>query len=219
MRTNGTMQRALLVGPKQIKFEEIPIPTPTSNQVLVKVHTCALCTWEQRMYSGAEPNYPIVGGHEISGVVLEKGALVFGLEPGDHVTLSGLIRCGQCESCRRGYDNICENVFKFREGNGPGGPGGLGQYVLRLGSDCFKVSKDVPLEQAALSEPLSCVLRSIKRANLHGGERVVIVGAGIMGLLHLILAKKYGTVVSVSEPDEKRRQRRWSWEPIMSLIL
>jgi len=204
MATKGTMERALLVAPQQIKFEQIPIPTPAPNQVLIKVHSCALCTWEQRTYSGAESFYPLAGGHEVSGVVVEKGSSVFGLELGDHVTLSGLYRCGQCDSCRRGYDNVCENGTKMRD---PNSPGGLGQYVLRLGSDCFKVSKEIPLEHAALSEPLACVLRSVKRANLRAGERVVIVGAGIMGMLHLMLAKKAGTTVIISEPDEKRRQK------------
>ena len=207
-KTNDTMmQRALIVAPKQLKFEEIPIPIPAPNQVLIKVHTCALCTFEQRLYSGEEAMYPYAGGHEVSGVVVEKGGHVFGVEPGDHVTLGGLYRCGECESCRRGYDNICENAFKPRGGQNLGQPAGLAQYILRLGADCFKVPKEIPLEHAALTEPLACVLRSVKRAQLRPGERVVIIGAGIMGMLHLLLAKSYGAMVIVSEPDEQRRQK------------
>jgi L-iditol 2-dehydrogenase len=183
------------------------MPEPAADQVLVKVDSCAICTWEQRMYSGAEPMYPMAGGHEVSGVVVKAGDQVFGLEPGDHVTVAGLNRCGQCESCLRGYDNICENMYKMRANDPIPGPGGLGEYVLRLGTDAFKVSKEVPLAHVSLSEPLACVLRSVKAADIKAGERVVIIGAGLMGMLHLLLAKARGAVVIVSEPNEFRANK------------
>lgn len=205
--SNEIMRRSVIEGPEQVGFAELPIPEPAPNQVLVKVHSCAICTWEQRMYTGAEPMYPMAGGHEVSGTVVKFGDRVFGLEPGDHVTVAGLNRCGQCESCLRGYDNICENMWKMRGADPIPGPGGLGEYVLRLGEDCFKINKDVPLEYASLSEPVACVLRSIKRARIQPGERVVIVGAGLMGMLHLVLAKARGAVVLVSEPNEFRQKK------------
>jgi L-iditol 2-dehydrogenase len=118
-----------------------------------------------------------------------------------------LKRCNQCESCRRGYNNICENMFKMRDAESPPGPGGFGEYVVRLGADCYKIAPDVPFEHAALSEPLACVLRSVQRAQLQPGERVVIIGAGIMGMLHLQLARSYNTIVIVSEPEAHRRQK------------
>jgi len=204
--SNGhSMTRSFLVAPRQLKMETLPIPTPADNQALIKVHSCALCTFEQRIYSGEEPHYPFAGGHEVSGTVVSKGRLVFGLAPGDHVALAGLVRCGQCESCRRGYDNICENMYAVQDPQG--GPAGLGEYVLRTGADCFKIAPEVKLEHAALAEPLACVLRSVKRAHLQAGERVVIVGAGIMGLLHLQLAKRDNAVVIVSEPDAARQAK------------
>lgn len=206
--TNGnTMQRAIFTAPHQLEMQEMPMPKPALNQVLVKVHTCALCTFEQRIYSGDEPMYPYAGGHEISGVVVEKGDQVLNVEAGDHVALARLFRCGQCENCRRGYDNICIYAFKRLEGQNTGQPEGLGEYILCKATEVYKVPMTVPLEHAALTEPLSCVLRSIKRANLKPGERVVIVGAGIMGMLHLQLAKMLGMRVIVSEPDEGRRNK------------
>ncbi len=204
---NDHMRRSVFVGPRQIEFQEIPIPSPRPDQVLVKVRAAALCTWEQRMYTGEEPTYPMSGGHEVSGVVVDVGQNVFGLEPGDHVTVAGLKRCGQCESCLRGHDNICENMWKIRDADPTPGPAGFGEYVLRLGVDCFKIAKDIPMEHASLSEPLACVLRSVKHAGIKPGERVVIIGAGLMGMLHLLLAKMRGAVVIVSEPDEHRRAK------------
>jgi threonine dehydrogenase-like Zn-dependent dehydrogenase len=206
-RNGDLMHRAVFVAPRQIKFEDVPIPSPAPDQALVQVHACALCTWEQRIYTGEEPIYPLVGGHEVSGIVVETGPSVFNVKPGDRVSLAGLNRCGQCESCRRGYDNICENSFKIRDAVPPGGPGGLGQYALRLGADCFKMAGHIPFEEAALSEPLACVVRSVKQAHLQPGERVVVVGAGVMGLLHVMLAKRAGAMVAVSEPDRQRQQK------------
>lgn len=206
-RQNSKMRRSVITGPGALEIRELPIPEPKADQVLVKVHSCAICTWEQRMYSGEEPMYPMAGGHEISGTVVAAGSQVFGLEPGDHVTAAGLKRCMQCESCLRGYDNICENMGKLRDAEEVPGPGGLGEYVLRLGKDCFKVNEQVPLEHVSLTEPLACVLRSVKRAEIQAGERVVIIGAGLMGMLHLLLAKDRGATVIVSEPNAVRREK------------
>jgi L-iditol 2-dehydrogenase len=204
---DGKMHRSVITGPRVLEIKELPIPEPRPDQVLVKVHSCAICTWEQRMYSGEEPTYPMAGGHEIGGTVVKVGDQVFGLEPGDHVTVAGLNRCGQCESCLRGYDNICENMWKMRDAEEIPGPAGLGEYVIRLGRDCFKVEPKAPLEHVSLSEPLACVLRSVKRAEIQAGERVVIIGAGLMGMLHLMLAKKRGATVIVSEPNEFRQKK------------
>jgi len=204
---DGFMRQMVFNGPRDIEIQEVPIPEPNRDQVLVKVHSCALCTWEQRMYTGEDPHYPLAGGHEVSGEVIKVGERVFSVKPGDHVTVSGLVRCEQCESCRRGLNNICENMYKIRDAQPTPGPGGLGQYVLRLGADCYKVPDSVPFEQAALTEPLSCVLRSVKHGKLAPREEVVIIGAGIMGMLHLLLAKRSGAEVYISEPDEGRRRK------------
>jgi threonine dehydrogenase-like Zn-dependent dehydrogenase len=204
---NGVMRQMVFKGPRELEIQEIPIPEPDRDQVLVKVHSCALCTWEQRLYTGQDPHYPLAGGHEVSGEVIKVGGRVFSVEPGDHVTVSGLVRCEQCESCRRGLNNICENLYKVHEDQPTPGPGGLGEYVLRLGADCYKVPDSVPFEHAALTEPVSCVLRSVKHARLAPREKVMIIGAGIMGMLHLLLAKRRGAEVYMSEPDDGRRKK------------
>jgi threonine dehydrogenase-like Zn-dependent dehydrogenase len=205
--SNGSMRQSVFLGPRQLEIQEIPIPEPGPDQTLVEVQACALCTWEQRLYTGEDPHYPMAGGHEVSGVVVKVGERVFSVKPGDHVTVSGLVRCEQCDSCRRGLNNICENMYKVRDQQPTPGPAGLGEYVLRLGADCYKVDDSVPFEHAALTEPLSCVLRSIKHAQLAPGEKVVIIGAGIMGMLHQLLARRLGAEVFMSEPDAGRRKK------------
>ncbi|MFQ5610567.1 MAG: zinc-binding dehydrogenase [Anaerolineae bacterium] len=210
MTSNGKMRRALLTGPRQIEFEEIPVGLPAPDEVLVRIHSCAICTWEKRAYTGADQRfYPLLGGHEISGVVEAIGEdAADDLEVGDHVSVSGLTRCGKCYSCRMGRDNRCDNTWQkgFKPGT-PIGPGGLATHKMAKAYQVFKVQADTDLVEVSLAEPLACVLRSIKKARVEAGDFVVVVGSGVMGVLHLMLAKRRGATVIVSEPDEGRRQR------------
>jgi threonine dehydrogenase-like Zn-dependent dehydrogenase len=200
-----TYKRAVFVGPKQIRFDELPIPEPGPRQALVKVKACALCTWEQRMYTGQESYYPLAGGHEVAGELVKLGSQVFtDARIGDRVMASPLTRCGYCESCRRGLDNICDNNRKpFREADVPG-PAGLAEYILLEDYQLFRANNGTPFEEVCLTEPLACVLRSVRKARVERADNVVIAGAGIMGLLHLVLAKQIGARVIVSEPNPER---------------
>ena len=200
-----TYKRAVFVGPKQIRFDALPIPEPGPRQALVKVKACALCTWEQRMYTGEEHFYPLAGGHEVSGELVKLGSQVYtDAQIGDRVMASPLTRCGYCESCRRGMDNICDNNRKpFRETDVPG-PAGLAEYILLEDYQLYNANNGAPFEEICLAEPLACVLRSVRRARVERADNVVIAGAGIMGLFHLILAKQIGARVIVSEPNAER---------------
>ena len=202
-----TYKRAVFVAPREIRFDELPIPEPGLHQALVQVKACALCTWEQREYSGEEKFYPLAGGHEVSGVLVKLGERVYtDAQIGDRVMASTLNRCGYCESCRRGLDNICDNARKPLRDVVPDvpGPAGLGEYVLIDDYQLYKASNDVSFEEIALAEPLACVIRSVRKAGVERGDNVVVIGAGVMGMLHLTLLKQLGVRVIVSELDEKR---------------
>jgi len=202
---SNNMKRAVIIAPKQVQLEEMPIPHPKPDQVLVRVHACAICTWEQRVYLGIEKIYPFTGGHEIAGEVVEIGSDVEpGLVVGDRVTVSALKRCSQCTSCREGNNNLCDNAYSKPKPAEPYGPQGLGEYLAFPAYGIYKLSADAPLTEVCLAEPLSCVLRSVRRANIRPGRNVVIMGGGFMGLLHLMLAKQRGARVMVSEPNAAR---------------
>jgi L-iditol 2-dehydrogenase len=207
---NHTFRRALITGPEQIEFEELPLESPGPDEVLVKVGACAICTWEKRAFTGADKRfYPLLGGHEIAGVVEAIGDDAgYNLSVGDRVAVSGLTRCGKCYSCRRGRDNRCDNTWQsgFVPGT-PIGPGGLATHKIAKSYQVFKLSQDTDLAEGSLSEPLACVLRSIKKAQVEPGDYVVVVGGGVMGIAHLLLAKRQGATVILSEPDEGRRKR------------
>ena len=200
-----TYKRAVFVGPRQIRFDELPIPEPGPRQALVKVKACALCTWEQREYSGEEQFYPLAGGHEVSGKLVKLGSQVFtDTQIGDRVVASPLTRCGYCEACRRGLDNICDNDRKpFRETDVPG-PAGLAEYILLEDYQLYKANNETSFEEICLTEPLACVVRSVSKARVERADNVVVVGAGVMGMFHLLLAKQIGARVFVSEPNPER---------------
>jgi L-iditol 2-dehydrogenase len=206
----ATYCRAVIVAPRQIVFEDVPIPEPGPRQVLVRVDAAALCTWEQRVFAGIDHwSYPLVGGHEFAGEVVAFGpGVAQPLAAGDQVAVAGLRRCGECWACRRGYDNICDNQHAVTRVPGqPWGPAGFGQYALVDAYQVYRFPTPVSPFAAALAEPLACVLHDVKRFTPRRGDTAVIVGAGIMGLLHLAVLRSSGARVIVSEPDGARRAK------------
>ncbi|MCC7161011.1 MAG: zinc-binding dehydrogenase [Anaerolineae bacterium] len=202
------MRRAVIVGPRRVEIEESALPGLAGDDVLVRVRHSALCTFEQRAFTGADTRfYPLYGGHEMAGVVEATGPQVVNIKTGDKVAIWAIDRCGSCYSCRRGY--ACENVWFKRAGGekpkGPMGPAGLATHKLAKEYQVFKLSPDADLLEASLTEPLACVLRSVNKANVVAGDSVVIVGGGVMGLLHVMVCKGRGAQVIVSEPHAGRR--------------
>jgi threonine dehydrogenase-like Zn-dependent dehydrogenase len=101
-------------------------------------------------------------------------------------------------------DNICDNNRKQFRDTDVAGPAGLAEYVLLDDYQLYRASPKVPFEELCLAEPLACVIRSVRKAAIERSDRVVVVGAGIMGILHLMLAKQAGATVFVSEPNGQR---------------
>ena len=200
-----TFRRAVFVGPRTIRFDELPIPEPGPDQALVRVKACALCTWEQRSYTGEEHYYPLSSGHEVSGELVEIGCNVSAkLQAGDRVVAAMLTRCGYCDSCRRGMDNICDNNRTLSGDGDVVGPAGLAEYVLLEDYQLYPASNGVSFEELSLAEPLACVIRSVHKSGVGCSDQVVVAGAGTMGILHVMLLKQAGATVYVSEPDPKR---------------
>ncbi|MEA4906885.1 MAG: zinc-binding dehydrogenase [Anaerolineaceae bacterium] len=208
-----TMKAITFVDTGKLEMREYPIPKPQYGQVLVRIMTSALCTIDQRAFRGdTTPKFPVVQGHEAMGEVVEVGEGVDLLQLGDHVVI-GRNHCHSCHYCRKNT-NHCLNRRYSNKKFSKAGPddlkarmGLMAEYTVMDVTNLAKVSKDVLPEWAALSEPISCVLHSIKRSRLKAGETCVVIGAGIMGLLHVQIAKEMGAKVIVSEPDAHRRER------------
>lgn len=198
------MKQAVLTAPYAISVEQAPIPVPEEREILVRLRYCGLCTLEQRLYSGETVmGYPVVPGHEAAGTVAALGSRAeTDLWPGDPVALDLAYRCHRCRYCRSGRSNLCENRFK------PEAPrlGGLSEYIVVRPEQAYALPAGLPLEDAALAEPLACCLHSLGKLGLLSGENLLIAGAGAMGLLHLMLARGMGVQPLLSDVDDARLQ-------------
>ncbi|MCL2479247.1 MAG: alcohol dehydrogenase catalytic domain-containing protein [Treponema sp.] len=198
---------SVLTAGKTIEIRESELKSPGPSQVLLKVEACAICTLEQRVYSGSMKNYPFAGGHEAAGRVVEAGKNVTALKKGDLAAVRLLTNCGECYYCRTGRENQCEVSFKTQIHDGIPGPGGLAEYMLVDSRTVFKVRDDLDPRYAALAEPLACCIHSIENGKISLGDDVVIIGAGLMGAFHTRLAKLKGARVTVCEIDPARLEK------------
>ena len=195
---------SVITAEKKIEIRELELKNPAVNQVLIKVEACAICTLEQRVYSGTMKNHPFAGGHEAAGRVVAVGEKVRSVKQGDLAAVRLLTNCGECYYCRTGNENQCELSFKASVHEGLNGPGGLAEYMLVDSRAVYKVRDDMNPVHAALAEPLACCVHSVGNAKIGLGDDVVVIGAGIMGALHIRLAKLRGARVIVSEVDAAR---------------
>ena len=199
------MESLYLLEPGRVEVREVAIPPYKEDEILVKIAYCGICTLEKRLYTGERViHYPLVGGHEASGIVAEVGSeVVPKIEKGARVALDLVNRCYACPACLKGNSNLCENRY-----NAKGKIlGAFSDYIVVKAQQVFVVPPALPLEEAAFSEPLACCIRSLKRSNLKLGDTVLISGAGTMGLLHLKVARLMGLRAFVSDIDPARLQR------------
>jgi L-iditol 2-dehydrogenase len=196
------MKAAVLVSPGNIEVREVDTPIIKSDEVLVKLKNCGICTLEQRLYRGdMKIFYPIIPGHEVSGEVAEVGSDVLSdLYSGTPAALDLVTRCGECYYCRTGQSNMCRHKFK----QGTRILGGFGEYIAVKAYQVFPIPDSLSFEEAAFAEPVACCIRSLKKINLTLGEDLLILGSGSMGLMHLQVARAMGARVFVSDPDVKR---------------
>lgn len=204
-----TMKALIFEGPKKFSVRQVPVPAPAEGEILVRVRFSGICGTDNRIYQGAKViAAPRITGHEFAGEVAEVGKGVQNYTVGDRVTVYPMIPCGTCYACRSGRRNICVN----RTTVGYEIDGGFAEYVVIpaasvAGGNVIKIPEGVTLEEAAISEPPAAALQGIKRARIVPGQRVVVIGAGPIGLYHIQLAKIAGaSLVIASEPSALRRE-------------
>ena len=198
-----TMRAATLVAPRTIELREVPVPVPGDDEILVKLKACGICTLEQRLYTGAmHMPLPVVPGHEASGEIAQVGASVTdAFTVGRKVALDLVLRCGECYYCRIGKSNLCANRFK----KGQRVLGGFAEYIVVKPSQVHPVPDTVSFHEAAFAEPLACCIHSLKRMKVAMTEDLLVVGAGTMGLLHLLAGRCMGLRITMTDPDPHRR--------------
>ncbi|MDD5793132.1 MAG: zinc-binding dehydrogenase [Erysipelotrichaceae bacterium] len=206
------MRTVVSVAPHTIEIREVERPKPGKNQVLVEVKSCNICTWEQRVFAGEYPYmYPFNGGHEAAGVICELGEDVIpeAWPVGTKVAVRTLDSCGACYYCRHNAPNLCTHKLKKSPSNTPyegiKNLGGFSEFICVDIAAVYPLPQDMDFHKAIFAEPLACVLNSVNQTNIEMGSDVVVIGGGIMGMLHLMCAKLKGARVILSEMDDTRR--------------
>lgn len=201
------MKAAVLQETKQIEVMDWKNPSPSPDEVIVKVKSCGICGTDQHIYHGhpgsAEVQPPIVLGHELAGEIVEVGAEVSNVQKGDRVSIDPNIYCGTCKYCRSNRAHLCSHL----QAVGVTRDGGMGEYCTVPAANCYKIPDQMTYEEAALVEPLGCVLHGFKKIHLTSLSKVLIIGGGFIGQLFLQLVKQQNVhSIIVSEPAENKRE-------------
>jgi L-iditol 2-dehydrogenase len=202
------MRAAVLIEPGRIEMAERPVPTPDPGDVLVKVSSVGVCGSDTHYYRhGRIGNFvvdaPLVLGHEAAGTIVGVGVGVDPSRIGERVSIEPQRPDPDSEETRSGNYNLCPHMRFFGT---PPIDGAFCDYVTIGAGYAHRVSDSVSDDAAALCEPLSVGIAAVRKAGLDGGARVLITGAGPIGIVLTQLARAYGaTDIVVSDPDEARR--------------
>lgn len=201
------MRAVVVEAPHEYGLTDVPDPAAGPGEVVVKVGACGICGTDVHVIEGEFPptKYPIVIGHEFGGEVVEVGDGVTGIAVGDRVGVDPTLNCGACYFCQRGMGNLCENW------NGIGVArtnGGFAEYVVLPARTIYPLPAGMSDAEAALIEPISCVVRGFHRLQPLVGESYLVYGAGPMGLMNAQVARFNGaSTVAIIDINESRLQR------------
>lgn len=193
------MRAAVYHAARDVRIETRPIPMPDENEALIRVLRCGVCGTDASEWSTGPIMYPTQARHRVSG---HLGPMILGHEyigeivsapagsgfvPGQLVASGAGVSCGRCPRCLEGKSNICENYFTY----GLNANGGLAEFVVSVTSVLVPIPDGIPVDRAALAQPMAVGLHAARQAGVREGDRVVVIGAGVigslilMGLLHL----------------------------------
>jgi len=196
------MKALILEGIRQMKLGEWPAPNCGSTDVLLRPIAVGICAGDMQHYLGRNPytKYPLVGGHEICGTVIETGAEVTRVKRGDFAVIEPVVGCGHCYSCRHGKPNCCMNFCLI----GLHRPGGFAELCLAPEQNIHLVPAGLDPVTASFAEPLAIGIHACRRGEVKAGEYCLILGAGPIGLAILEVAKHRGARVVVTDINEER---------------
>lgn len=201
--SDKTMRAMIFYGPGKLVLEEVQIPEPANDEILVQVRTSTTCGTDlkalKRGYRLLTP--PCGFGHEFSGDVVRVGKQVKRFKPGMRVTAHNSAPCNRCFYCKQGQHNLCENII-FNYGT-------YAEYHIVPGPivelNTFPIPNHVSYAQAPLIEPLMCVVHGQRVLQIQHGERVAVIGTGPIGLMHIQLSRLAGAVqiIAVDLSDKR----------------
>lgn len=200
------MHAAVIVEPGRVAVEEIAEPVAGPGEAKVAVDLVGVCATDVHMLHGTFPAavYPVLLGHEVTGLVAEVGPGVETLAVGDRVVLDPGVPCGSCTSCHDGRPNLCGERGAF----GVNLPGGAAEFMVAPVANLYRVGATVPAAAAVLAEPLACVVHALDLVRPAAGRDVLVYGAGTVGLLAVSVLRTLGArSITVVDRVEGRLDR------------
>ncbi len=186
----------------KVEVEEAAELSPASGEVIVEVRRCGVCGSDLHWFKGHGPLPPVCPGHEISGIVSSVGRDVATIREGDRVAVEPLVRCGSCEPCRRGDYHLCAMLNL----HGITLPGGMASSISAPAYCLFPLPEGIDFELGALTEPLAVTVHAARLGGVGPGSRVLILGAGTVGLLTACAARHLGAefvAITARHPQQK----------------
>ncbi len=200
------MRVAMYYNNKDVRIELMPVPEIGPREVLVKVWASGICGSDVlEWYRLAKA--PLVLGHEIAGEIAQIGSEVSGWKVGDRVFVSHHVPCNMCQYCLDGHESCCDTLASTNFD-----PGGFAEYVrvpeINVRNGLYRLPDAMGYEQAVFIEPLACVYRGQRLSGWRPGHKVLIIGCGIAGMLHLLLARAVGaSKIAVVDINEGRLKK------------
>ena len=184
------MRVAMYYNNHDVRLEEMPVPEIGPGELLLKVEASGLCGSDVMEWYRIQ-RAPMVLGHEVSGEVVQVGAGVDQYKEGDRMVVTHHVPCNACHWCLNNRHTACDTLHQTNFD-----PGGFSEYLripqINVDRGVFPIPGHVSYEEASITEPLACVYRGQKRANLQPGQNVLVLGSGLAGLLHINLARALG---------------------------
>jgi len=172
----------MLAGIRQFAIQEVPVPEPGPSEAVIQVEQCGICGTDVHIYNGANRiKPPVVMGHEFSGTLHALGRQVTGLRLGERVTVEPGVECGHCTYCESGRYNLCHSFYMI--GGHPESPGAYAEFVRVPAAKVLPLPEGMSFPVAALIEPTACAMHALDAGRVEPGQRVLVIGAGTVGLL------------------------------------
>ena len=208
------MKAAVLHGARDIRIEPYRQPELHPGMVLLRSRRVGICGTDLHYYEHGYnatfvPDRPFILGHELTGEVVAVAADVQGLTPGQRVAVNPARSCGFCDYCKGGQINLCRKTIMLGSASTtPPTDGALAEFLTVRADQCHLLPEDMDDGAGAMMEPLSVALHAVKRAGTVSGKRVLVTGAGTIGLLVAMAARAFGAVpVAVSDLVSERRAK------------
>ena len=190
----GHMRAVQCPGPGRLELAELPIPEPAPGEARVRIQACGICGSDLHLLPVGYMGECIVPGHEMTGEVASLGEGVDTLRVGDRVVVEPLRCCGTCPPCRRGQVALCAESRIF----GVHANGGFAEFACVPASCLYPVGADVGAAVAAMAEPIAVTVHGVDRAGVDADSKVLVLGAGTLGLLSALIASERGAEVWIS---------------------